>query len=437
MVIVKILFGLLLELGRFTIGFGDESLASVAICVSGHLSRLELKSKLRYLVLPNKVQGHEISVFISLFKNDSTLESDFPSQYSPHVKKKRDISISFHGALGTLKVLPFEKSVWRYKGEIFENIRQYSAFSDELGSRQHYDVVVDIREVPEIPLEPTVSLFGEKSQSAKRVRRSHRLLVQYHARHRCMSLIEEYEMSIKKRFKWIVSMRDDSVLLGDWLLSPRINTMESDEKRHPSKMVKRSIFYGLSCMGSPVHGRLAPHGEVFLLSRLGADCFLKGLIMNYHLHRYRVQAWKIQNPNMYVGHVAQLCFGAMHTLSLCEAPILSMSYLPFDKDSTSSSNRSSDSNSHSVWPMQLKGETYTKLITDSNMDTCFPSRSQTSSESILPLAATLSPSSYGDCRAIKTALEHLIKRMQPVKRATGTWIDSNPKTNIVTELVDL
>ena len=278
---------------------------SYAICVTGHLARLELESKLDYLVVPQLVLGCEVQVFVSA-NSAETVEKFHSKHYF-----KSSISDEVH-ANGTVDWQAYMgKNNWdvirenddNYSDSIdFENMQHYRVMTNNQG--QSFGFHVDFYNMH--------SVYGIDAKlrigSSRRNRSKGKdILVEWSGLHRLMDIIDAYESKVGAHFDAVARL-GESVHVLDSVALPRLFDRQL-------KTLKWQENGGLN-------------DRVYLLGRGGANCFLRSFYHEYfHDHQSLQNLFRFDKEKVAYAH-AGTCRMALSTLQNCELPALDMHRKP-------------------------------------------------------------------------------------------------------------
>jgi len=279
----------------------------VALCLTGQLARLELRSKLANLVARNTRQNFTFDVFASLYAGeDRRVNAFYSTSSSPHLASD---GASFDAAGIFESRTPLTITGGTHGVEYWTAKSFNATFGFHLDLRhQHLDQYV---------VNEGLAALGDKFRGnlTAQMARERLHMSQWHGLKRCMLLVTDFEKASGNRFHVMAKLRDDSVVYAPFILNKRYILTHSQ------------FLMTLNCMNSR---RKGIHDNFYLFDRGNADCFLNAFVDVYAKDGQLLakQDPPLANPERYVAFYARMCDLKPVGLSLCNAPVLSMDFVP-------------------------------------------------------------------------------------------------------------
>lgn len=188
---------------------------SIAVCLTGQASRLELESKIKNFVLPNVDRGHKIHLFISMYKSSdhrvNKFNTDATTVPSPNMKinGRGNVDIDFLGA----SIIKKKKD----EPKLLYNVTQFDArFEDST-----YEITLDLHlnRMSFSSLDKKLAKLGaDPGKKIDPIIRETLHMSQWVNTRRCMQLVEQQEVAQKVLFDVVVRLRDDAFVFQPMLI---------------------------------------------------------------------------------------------------------------------------------------------------------------------------------------------------------------------------
>ena len=286
--------------GRVSDGDVQAALCpSIAICVTGQLARLELASKLNYLVTPHLRAGCRADLILSLTDhgnmrvNENLATSESPISTQLH----KDGTINW--SEWTMGNVTPHGNFWADTN--FHNIEYIRVERNGTQFVMHVDLFT-----PPTVYSPDDTLARRsdkfKGEPKRMLERERMHLAQWAGLYRCMDIISTAETKLDMHYDSVIRLRDDAVVLTEIQL--------------PVTLGRDLVSINMMAWGGL-------HDNFYMMGRQGANCFMRSFFNGYYSYHKELLQVAPYNPERLALFHADHCKMNSTKLSACSLPILS------------------------------------------------------------------------------------------------------------------
>lgn len=271
---------------------------SCAVCIVGQLARLELESKLQYVVKPNLLSGRTMALFMVLARG-----------------KPKFVNARAENATWSLVAGPFARyNRSQLEGHILDTLSNAIAGMHAshqgrgLGFSMHTYFASEARKFLEKPLWAGRLDKAERGLKANSLRQQMHLLQWEHLR-KCMFMIDRREQDARMHFKLVLKLRDDSMALLPMYI--------------PSYWPRVGLI-SLQCLG---YGGIMD--ATFAVGRRWAWNIMEGMSAEWYLSHYDFSSNLSLQPGRRIPHNPESWLAALAKMKAVPVRFMEFCMLPF------------------------------------------------------------------------------------------------------------